>query len=101
MHRYFDQSEGALRGFTRGTRRAGSRCLDGKAGEFVSRSRAGWMVRCKMTQGRVNEAQCLLDLTISLRLSLTRSEQRHLKRWVSAGPVGLAEWQKASWSGLS
>ena len=24
----------------------------------------------------------------------------HLKRWVSAGPVGLAEWQKASWSGL-
>ena len=68
---------------------------------LLSRSRAGCMVRCKMTQGRVTEVPCLLDLTISLRLSLAMSEQWHLKRWVSAGPVGLAEWQKATWSGLS
>ena len=35
------------------------------------------MVRCKMTQGRVTEVPCpcLLDLTISLRLSLAMSEQ--------------------------
>ena len=34
------------------------------------------MVRCKMTQGRVTEVSCLLDLAISLdRLSLTMGEQ--------------------------
>ena len=33
------------------------------------------MVRNKMAQGRVTEVSCLLDLTISLRLSLAISEQ--------------------------
>ena len=42
---------------------------------LVTRSRAGCMIRCKMTQGRVTEMSCLLDLTISLRLSLAMSEQ--------------------------
>ena len=44
------------------------------------------MVRCKMTQGRVTEVLCLLDLTISLRLSLAMSEQSLKKmgfRWAS------------------
>ena len=42
---------------------------------LLTRSRAGCMVRCKMTQGRVTEVSCLLDLTISLRpLSLAMSE---------------------------
>ena len=68
---------------------------------LLTRSRAGCMVRCKMTQGRVTEVPCLLDLTISLQLSLAMSEQSLKKMQVSAGPVGLAEWQKASWSVLS
>ena len=42
---------------------------------LLTRSRAGCMVGCKMTQGRVTEVPCLLDLTISLRLSLAMSEQ--------------------------
>ena len=42
---------------------------------LLARSRAGCMVRCKMTQGRVTVVSCLLDLTISLRLSLAMSEQ--------------------------
>ena len=45
---------------------------------FLTRSRAGCMVRCKMTQGRVTEVPCLLDLTISLRLSLAISEEQSL-----------------------
>ena len=43
---------------------------------MLTRSRAGCMVRCKMTQGRVTEVSCLLDLAISLdRLSLAMGEQ--------------------------
>ena len=43
---------------------------------LLTSSRAGCMVRCKMTQGRVTEVPCLLDLTISLwPLSLAMSEQ--------------------------
>ena len=42
---------------------------------LLTRSRAGCMFRCKMTQGRVTEVPCLLDVTISLRLSLDMSEQ--------------------------
>ena len=43
---------------------------------LLTRSRAGCMVRCKMTQGRITEVSCLLDLAISLdRLSLAMGEQ--------------------------
>ena len=43
---------------------------------LLTRSRAGCMVRCKMTQGRVTGVSCLLDLAISLdRLSLAMGEQ--------------------------
>ena len=43
---------------------------------MLTPSRAGCMVRCKMTQGRaVTEVPCLLDIIISLRLSLAMSEQ--------------------------
>ena len=37
---------------------------------LLTRRRPGCMVGCKLTQGRVTEVPCLLDLTISLRLSL-------------------------------
>ena len=47
---------------------------------LLTRSRAGCMVRCKITQGRVTEVPCLLDLTISLRLSLAMSEEQSLKK---------------------
>ena len=43
---------------------------------LLTRSRAGCMVRCKMTQGRDTGVSCLLDLAISLdRLSLSMGEQ--------------------------
>ena len=43
---------------------------------LLTRSRAGCMVRCKMTLRRVTEVSCLLDLAISLdRLSLAMGEQ--------------------------
>ena len=51
-----------------------------RQGSLLTRSRAGCMVRCKMTQGRITEVPCLLDLTISLRLSLAMSEEQSLKK---------------------
>ena len=43
---------------------------------LLIRSRAGCMVRCKMTQGRVTEVSCLLDIAIGLdRLPLAMGEQ--------------------------
>ena len=38
------------------------------------------MVRCKMTQGRVTEVPCLLDLTIGLRLTLANMSEQSLKK---------------------
>ena len=47
---------------------------------LLTRSRAGGMVRCKMTQGRVTEVSCLLDLTIGLRLTLANMSEQSLKK---------------------
>ena len=38
------------------------------------------MVRCKMTQGRVTEVPCLLDLTIGLQLTLANMSEQSLKK---------------------
>ena len=38
------------------------------------------MVRCKMTQGRVTEVPCLLDLTIGPRLTLPNMSEQSLKK---------------------
>ena len=38
------------------------------------------MVRCKMSQGRVTEGPCLLDLTIGLRLTLANMSEQSLKK---------------------
>ena len=47
---------------------------------LLTRSRAGCMVRCKMTQGRVTEVPCLLDLTIGLRSTLANKSEQSLKK---------------------
>ena len=47
---------------------------------LLTRSRAGCMVRCEMTQGRVTEVPCLLDLIIGLRLTLANMSEQSLKK---------------------
>ena len=47
---------------------------------LLTRSRAGFMVRCRMTQGRVTEVPCLLDLTIALWLTLANMSEQSLKK---------------------
>ena len=55
---------------------------------LLTRSRAGCMVRCKMTQGRGTEVSCLLDLVISLdRLSLAMGEQSLKKNKFQLGQL--------------
>ena len=43
---------------------------------LLTRSRVGCMARCKMTQGRVTEEPCLLDLTIGLQLTLANMNEQ-------------------------
>ena len=71
------QIRGCIERISRDARRAGSRCLDGKKGEFASLAAelAAWL-DTKWPKGRGTEVSCLLDLAISFdRLSLAMGEQ--------------------------
>ena len=68
---------------------------------LLTRSRAGSMVRCRMTQGRVTEVPCLLDLTIGLRLTVANMSEQSLKKMGFSWASWTSRMAKASWSGLS
>ena len=55
----------------------------------------------KWPRGELLKCHAYLILPLVSTGCLLAWTNSHLKRWVSARPVGLAEWQKASWSGLS